>query len=211
MRKQTQTRSERKWRSLFRDFVATNFYVGICDRSGEDVIFGVDRKPKWNELETVYRSGPFMRVVIRRKGCSCKNDEKSAAKWLREFAAEYGVFHVSIDVDRIGDDERGYTVELDMSFDYDRPPLPERYDDADSFWIVGDLDRYVFLGSKGDDFDGCYVEVSDPDAAVKFESREEAAFALWNDADLIEWVDRQGGPDAVRPLFVDVKTSVRAI
>ena len=105
----------RKWRERFRDYVMTNG-IDLSDTEGNDIAF--DRgKPMWNQKLTVYDSGNFVNVTVRRDGCVCELDEVHVAKWLRMFAAENGVFHVGVDIDVVNDRDGTYSIDASTSFE----------------------------------------------------------------------------------------------
>ena len=199
----------RKWRERFRDYVMTNG-IDLSDTEGNDIAF--DRgKPMWNQKLTVYDSGNFVNVTVRRDGCVCELDEVHVAKWLRMFAAENGVFHVGVDIDVVNDRDGTYSIDASTSFESIRAcERPEPNDDYDSYWVIGDVERYEFFGKKGDGFDDCPMSVNDPSAADQYESFDEALNAMVEDDEVLEWVDEQPDPESVRPLLVEVKTTVKA-
>lgn len=199
----------RKWRERFRDYVMRNG-IDLSDSEGNDIAFD-NGEPMWNQKLTVYCEGNFVNVSVRRDGCVCELDEVHVGKWLRRFAAENGVFHIKVDIEVVHDSDGTYSIDASINFD----PIvvhekPETQNDYDSYWVIGDLDRYEFFGVKGDGFDDCPMSVNDPSAADQFESYDEAVEAMVNCDDVFEWVDEQPDPDAVRPLLVEVRTTVKA-
>lgn len=205
----------RKWRKRFRDYVRfrdyeTTDWIDLSDTEGNDISFDCGR-PMWNQKLTVYDAGNFVNVRVRRDGCVCEADEVHVGKWLRRFAAENGVFHVGVDIDVVNDRDGTYSIDASISFEAIRAyEKPDPQDDYDSYWVIGDVERYEFFGKKGDGFDDCTIPVNDPSAADKYESFDEALNAMVEDDEVFEWVDEQPDPESVRPLLVEVKTTVKA-
>ena len=200
----------RKWRKRFLDYVMRNG-IDLSDSEGNDIAFDCG-KPMWNQKLTVYDSGNFVNVSVRRDGCVCEADEVHVGKWLRMFAAENGVFHVAVDIEVVNDRDGTYSIDASTSFEAIRAcEKPEPQDDYDSYWVIGDVERYEFFGKKSDGFDDCPISVNDPSAADTFESYDEAVEAMVNCDDVFEWIDEQPDPVAVRPLLVEVRTMVRAV
>lgn len=205
----------REWRKRFRDYVRfrdyeTTDWIDLSDTEGNDISFDCGR-PMWNQKLTVYDAGNFVNVTVRKDGCVCENDERKVGKWIRRFAALNGVYHVSVDVDIVRDNGGSYSIEVSTSFiGKDIYPKPKPQEDSDSYWVIGDLDRYDFYGSKADGFDHSTMTVNDPAVADQFESFEEAVEAMAEDDDVFEWVDEQQDPESVRPLFVEIITKVKA-
>ena len=200
----------RMWRARFEDFVRFESDLDLCDPDGNDLDFE-NGKPMWNPRKTVRESGDFVEVYVRMNGCVDDYDEQKAAMWLRRFAATNGVYHINVDFEVIHDNGSSYSIEASTSFDGSgKLPRPKMQEDSESFWIIGDLDRYEFYGTKGDGFDHCPMTMNDPTAADQYESFDEALNAMVEDDEVFEWVDEQPDPESVRPLIVEVKTTVKA-
>lgn len=54
------------------------------------------------------------------------------------------------------------------------------------------------------------MTMNDPSAADQYESFDEALNAMVEDDEVFEWVDEQPDPESVRPLLVEMKTTVKA-
>ena len=200
----------RMWRARFEDFVRFESDLDLCDPSGNDIDFE-NGKPMWNPRKTVCESGDLVEVHIRMNGCVCDNDEQKAAMWLRRFAAKNGVYHINVDFYVIHDNGSSYSIEASTSFVGCREcKIQKMQGDSESFWVIGDLGRYEFYGTKGDGFDHCPMTMNDPSAADQYESFDEALNAMIEDDEVFEWVDEQPDPESVRPLLVEVKTTVKA-
>ena len=202
----------RMWRAKFEDFVRFESDLALCDPDGNDLDFE-NGKPMWNPRKTVCESGDFVEVHIRMDGCVDDYDEQKAAMWLRRFAAKNGVYHINVDFEVIHENgaSSSYSIEASTSFSGSgERTRPNMQGDSESFWIIGDLDRYEFYGTKGDGFSHCPMTMNDPSAADQYESFDEALNTMVEDDEVFEWVDEQPDPESVRPLLVEVRTTVKA-
>ena len=201
----------RRWRNRFEDYVRFESDIVLCDSDGNELSFE-NGKPTWNPKLTVYDAGNFVNVNVIRHGCILEGEEKRVVKWIREFAAKYGIFHVGVDVEISHDEDGTCTVDASTSFvGNDIFPKPKPQGDYDSYWVIGDLDRYEFYGTKDGFGSGrCPMTVNDHSCAERYESFEDARDAMALDDDVFDWVDEQGDPESVRPLLVEVKTNIKA-
>lgn len=196
------------WRKEFRKYVNSHGGMKLLDPSGADIDFDCG-KPMWEEGSVLQECAGGMKLRLRQAGLVCEEDEKRLIKWIWGFAARMGVFHVETDLEVVHDNDADYTVEVTADL-----PDPQNEDlvvcaDGDTFYIVGNPTNGVFAHFKGDEFgDGCYVDVTDPMKAERFDTYEQAVNALVEDEDLRIWMDEQTYGEDVKPLKVSTSVKV---
>jgi hypothetical protein len=158
----------------------------------------------WNEGLVLLECAGGMKLRLRQEGLVCEDDEKSLVKWIWGFAASMGVFHVDVDIEVLGDNDADYSVEVTADMPCHNNAHIVVCSDRDTFYVVGNPTTGVFAHFKGDDFsgEGCYVDVADPMKAERFDTYEQAVYALVEDEDLRIWMDEQECSEDVKPLKV---------
>lgn len=148
-----------------------------------------------------------VKIVVRVENVVTEKDEMKIGRWLRGLAASMDVFFAPVVMVNT-DDEYGVEavicVPMESSVHIDDP-----WKDSDEFWVVGDLDRNVYLAVKNyDGWEETFVDTNAVDDAIHFDTRDEAVAALWKDSDIVAWVDEQSDPRAIRPLRVERVTTI---
>ena len=196
------------WINGFRKYVNSRGGMRLLDPNGADIDF--DRgNPMWEEGSVLKECPRGMKLRLRKDGLVCEEDEKRLIKWICGFAASMGVFHVETDLDVVSENDSDYTVEATAYL-----PDPKNDDlvvctENETFYIVGDPKNGLFAHFMGDEFDdGCYVDVTDPMDADRFDTYEQAVNALVEDDDLRIWMDEQTYCEDVKPLKVSTSVKV---
>lgn len=153
-----------------------------------------------------------IKIVVRVENVVTEDDEMRIGRWLRGLAASMDVFFAPVDMDvvnaNINDD--GYGIEASICVPIESSVrVDDLKKDSDEFWVIGNLDRGVYLAVKNDDgWEETFVDTSAVDDAIHFDTRDDAVAALWKDSDIVAWVDEQSDPGAIRPLRVERVTTI---
>lgn len=192
-----------QWRKGFRDYAASKSKImDITDSNGGVITF--DDGPLWDEGLVLQEAAGGVKLCLRMFGIIDEADEKHLYKFIWGYAAYMGVFHVEIDPEVVKDNGADYTVEAKATIlDPPEGTLLVCSEEGE-FFIVGNPTTGVFAHFKGEAWggDGCYIDVTDPMQAEKFDTYEDAARALVEDEDLRIWMDEQKYAEDVRPLKV---------
>ena len=54
----------------------------------------------------------------------------------------------------------------------------------DDWWVIGNIEASMYLHWKGDGISGCFVDCTDPEDAVRYDTAEEAIKAIQEDEDV---------------------------
>lgn len=192
-----------QWRKGFRDYAAVRGEISDITDSDGGVITFDEGKPVWDENLVLQEACGGVKICLRMCGLVCEEDEKEIFKFICGYAAHMGMFHVEIDLEVVNDNGAAYTVEAKATILDPPEGMLCVCSEEGEFFIVGNPTTGLFAHFKGDDFgDGCYIDVTDPMQAEKFDTYEDAARALVEDEDLRIWMDEQKYAEDVRPLKV---------
>lgn len=201
------------WRRKFREYVKAHKGLSLHDDDGNDIAFD-HGKPMWNEDRVVDECGDSIHVDVEMDGLVDKVEENRIAVWLRRFAATMGRFGVEVDISKMKDNGADYSVSASMEIQAlskrAKKAKSEVVKDEDDFWIIGDptISQFMMVEDHGYTGDSCET-TSNPLAADRYETYDEAVDALCTQEDVILWAGGTPFPSRVRPLKVDVKVTVR--
>ena len=149
-----------------------------------------------------------VKIIVRAENVVTENDEMKIGRWLRGLAASMDVFFAPVVMVNTDDDRYGVEAIICVPIE-SSVHIGDPWKDSDEFWVVGDLDRKVYLAVKNDDgWEDTFVDTSAVDDAIHFDTRDDAVAALWKDSDIVAWVDEQPDPVAIRPLRVERVTTI---